>query len=121
MYDGLPFAWRGQEIKEIGSIVPLPHQVQKKPVPLPEGLEWVSFDINNFINDVLWEYTHHPMREVMFWITLHPSNPCKRKLSYSSEDNWAIAIKNKDSNKIMGGMLWYSSRRNSSETVPFIS
>ena len=89
MFEGLPFVWCGQEIKQIGPIEPLPQQVQHKPITLPEGLQWVSFDSTGVINNNF-------NRERIQWITSHP-------FSLTVKDNWCFAI---ESNAIDKYILW---------------
>ena len=69
-YEGLPVLWRGQEIKWIGPIVPLPQQVQQKPILLPKGLQWVPFDMSSVAND-LYAY---PKNDIQL-VNSHPLNP----------------------------------------------
>lgn len=52
VYEGLPFVWRGQEIKQIGPIEPLPQQVQHK-LANSKGLQWVPFYVTNVTNDLV--------------------------------------------------------------------
>ena len=108
-YEGLPFVWRGQEIKQIGPIEPLPQQVQHKPIPLPEGLQWVPYDITSVMNNLF----HNKMpstsiRERTLWTDFHPLNPTvKENMSDFSEMKWSFAVKDKATDKIVGSMLWY--------------
>ena len=90
MFEGLPFVWRGQEIKQIGPIEPLPQQVQHKPITLPEGLQWVSCDSTGVISNNF-------NRETIPWITSHP-------FSLTVKDNWCFAI---ESNAINKYILWF--------------
>ena len=52
IYEGLPFLWRDQEIKQIGLIEPL-LQVKHKPIPLPEVLQWVPYDNTMAIDQIV--------------------------------------------------------------------
>ena len=108
-YEGLPFVWRGQEIKQIGPIEPLPQQVQHETTPLPEGLQWVPFDSTSAMNNLV----HNKMpstsiRERTLWTDFHPLNPTvKENMSDLSEMKWSFAVKDKATDKIVGCMLWY--------------
>ena len=94
-YEGLPFVWRGQEIKQIGPIEPLPQQVQHKPIPLPEGLQWVPF--YNLVCD------HDSTEKRIKWVYFHPT--MKESLA---DSDWCLAVKDNTINKIKGYMLWHS-------------
>ena len=108
-YEGLPFVWRGQEIKQIGPIEPSPQQVQHKPFPLPEGLQWDPYDIASVINDLVYnQLSKNSIRERAQWIDLHPLNPTvKENMPDFSEMKWSLAVKDKATDKIVGCMLWY--------------
>ena len=101
-FEGIPFVWRGQEIKQIGPIEPLPQQVQHKPIPLPEGFQWVPWDIRSVINDLL--YDHNPILPIkeLLWSDSHPLSPTEKE-----ENKWSFAVKDKATNKLEGCMLWY--------------
>ena len=102
-YKGLPVLWRGQEVIQIGPIEPLSQNVQQKPIPLPKGSQWVPYDITSMINDLY--YTNLPSIELMQWVYLHPLNPVAKE---SMLDNkWCFGVKDKATNKIVGGMQWY--------------
>ena len=60
--------WHGQEIKQIGPIEPLPQQVQHKPIPLPEGLQWISFNNTSVINDLLY---NHMSNKLLYFQRAH--------------------------------------------------
>lgn len=108
VYEGLPFFWRGQEVKQIGPIEPLP-QVQQKLTPLPEGLQWVPYDSISFANDLKYKFNTnlYPVTELSQWITFHPLNPTVNRSIDPSENNWSFAIKDKHINEYIGGMQWY--------------
>ena len=108
-YEGLPFVWRGQEIKQIGPIEPLPQQIQHKPIPLPEGLEWVPYDITSVIDYLLYnEMSILFIREHAQWIDFHPLSPTvKDSMPDFSEKKWSLAIKDTVTDKIVGCMIWY--------------
>ena len=108
MYDGLPFVWRGQEIKQIGPIEPLPQKVQQKPIPLPEGLQWVPYDIDRIIKDILHNQMQGSVKELVQWADFHPFNPpMKESMSDSLSDKWAFAVENTTTNKLIGNMQFY--------------
>ena len=98
MFEGLPFVWRGQEIKQIGPIAPLP-QVEHTPIPLPEGLQWVDYDIQLAL-DYLFHYSQ-ALTKLTQWVDLHPLNPTVK------ENNWSFAVKDKTTKKLKGSMQWY--------------
>ena len=106
VYEGLPVLWHGQEVKQVGPIEPLPQQVQHKPVPLPERLQWVQFDITSVVDDLyvgMIAPTNH-----MQWINSHPLNPTmKVSISDSLENRWSLAVRDKSTNKIVGSMQCY--------------
>ena len=108
-YEGLPFVWRGQEIKQIGPIEPLPQQVQHKPIPLPEGLQWVPYDSTTVIDDFLYnQVPDYSIRENAQWIEFHPLSPTvKENMPDFSEKKWSLVINDKATDKIEGCMLWY--------------
>ena len=41
-YAGIPILWRGQEVREVGPIEPLPEHVRQEPYSLPQGFRWVT-------------------------------------------------------------------------------
>ena len=55
-FAGLPLLWRGQEVREIGPIEPLPKHVRQEPYSLPQGFHWVTLsssdveEVVKFIN-----------------------------------------------------------------------
>ena len=108
-YEGLPFVWRGQEIKQIGPIEPLPQQVRHKSIPVPEGLQWVPFDITSAMNDLVYnQMSILSIRERVQWIDFHPLSPTvKENMPDFSENKWSLAIRNKVTDKIVGSMQWY--------------
>ena len=102
-YEGLPFVWRGQEIKQIGPIEPLPQQVRHKPFPLHEGLQWVPFDITSVIDDLLDDRNPNlPIKELIQWTDSYPLSPTEKV-----ENRWSFAVKDKAISKLEGCMLWY--------------
>ena len=106
-YEGLPVLWRGQEVKLVGPIEPLPQKVQQKPIHLPEGLQWVPFDITSVLNDLYTGTIISPINN-MQWIDCHPLNPMVKKcISDSLENKWCFAVRDKSTNKIVGFMQWY--------------
>ena len=108
VYEGLPIMWRGQEVTQIGPIEPLPQQVQQKPIPLHEGLQWVPFDISRLQNDALYEHMVCPMMKLIQWANCHPFNPTKKEenMPDSLENEWSFAIKDTYIDKIIGCMQW---------------
>ena len=104
MYEGLPFVWRGQEVKHVGPIESLQQQARQKPMPLPKGFQWVPFDITSVINDL---HTSIP-RNDMQWVNSHPLNPTVQEYISDSLDNKrSFAVRDKFTNKIVGFMQWY--------------
>ena len=107
-YEGLPFVWRGQEIKQIGPIEPLPQKVQDKPISLPKGLRWVPYNINSIIKDLLNHQMGGSVKKLVQWIDLHPLNPiAKESMSDFSNNKWAFAVKDDTTDKIIGSMQWH--------------
>ena len=108
VYEGLPFVWRGQEIKQIGPIEPLPQQVQHKSIPLTEGLQWIPFDSTSIMNDLLYkQMSNLSITEYTQWVEFHPLSPTvKENMPDFSEKKWSLAIKDKVTDKIVGCMLW---------------
>ena len=98
-FEGLPFLWRGQEIKQIGPIEPLPQQVEHKPIPLPEGLQWVPYDHTMAITSLF--YNSQTIKEMTQWVDLHPFN------STVKENKWSFAVKDKATEKVEGYMHWH--------------
>ena len=66
--------WRGQEIKQIGPVEPLPQIIQQKPIPLSEGLQWVPYNIRRIIEDLLYDQMGGSVKELVKWMDLHPLN-----------------------------------------------
>ena len=108
-FEGLPFVWRSQEIKHIGPIEPLPQQVQHEPIPLPEGLQWIPFDITSVISDLIPnQMLNYFMSGHTQWIDFHPLSPTvKESMPDFSEKKWSLAIKDKATDKIIGSMQCY--------------
>ena len=108
-YEGLPFVWCGQEIKQIGPIEPLPQQIQHKPISLPEGLQWIPNDITSVIDDLHYnQWFIYSFRERVQWINFHPLTPTvEESIPDFSEKKWSLAVKDKATDKIVGCMLWY--------------
>lgn len=50
VWGDFPLLWRGQNVQQVGPIVPLPEQVQQKPYVLPENLHWEKVDIETIAN-----------------------------------------------------------------------
>ena len=46
-FAGLPILWRGQEVREVGPIEPLPEHVRQEPYSLPQGFHWVTISSSN--------------------------------------------------------------------------
>ena len=67
---GLPVIWIGQEVEQIGPIVPVTDKVEKKPYLLPEGFEWTSiyYEIDKTCQVVDHSDSLHPSQ----WYSLHP-------------------------------------------------
>ena len=103
MYEGLPFVWRGQDVKQYGSIKPL-SPIQQTPFNLLGGLEWVPYDYPKVVKDL-----HLPhSKEFTQWIDCHYLSPTVNDmLSNYLENKWFFAINYKDKNQLIGCMKWY--------------
>ena len=108
-YEGLPFVWRGQEIKQIGPIEPLPQQIQHKPIPLPEGLQWIPCNSTSVIGDLVSnQMPNYFIRRYAQWIDFHPLIPTvEESMPDFLEKKRSFAIKDKATDKIVGSMQWY--------------
>ena len=103
-YEGLPFVWRGQEIKQNGPIEPLPQQIQHKPIPLPEGLQWTPCNSTLVSNQMPNYFTRGHAQ----WIDFHPLIPTlEESMPDFSEKKRSFAIKDKATDKIIGSTQWY--------------
>ena len=108
MYDGLPFVWRGQEIKQIGPIEPLPQKIRQKPVSLPKGFQWAPYDIDRIIKDILHGQMGGSVKELVRWVDFHPFNPTmKESMSEFLNKKWAFAVENNTTNQLIGNMQFY--------------
>ena len=108
-YEGLLFVWRGQEIKQIGPIEPLPQQIQHKPIPLPEGLQWIPCNSTSIIGNLVSnQMPNYFIREHAQWLDFHPLIPTvEESMPDFSEKKRSFAIKDKATDKIVGSTQWY--------------
>ena len=83
--------------------------MQHKSIPVPEGLQWVPFDITSVMNDLVYnQMSILSIREHVQWIDFHPLSPTvKENMPDFSENKWSLAIKNEGTDKIVGSMQWY--------------
>ena len=100
-YAGLPILLRGQEVKEIGPIEPLPEQVRQEPYSLPQGFYWVTLSSSNVEELVKFHgrcYMKQSSNEgVMGVINHYITYPNTRK-------EWQFGIQTTDG-KLVGTML----------------
>ena len=94
---GLPILWCGQEVGEVGPIVPLPERVRQEPYSLPQGFHWVTLSDVEEIVKFMNEYgdgkiTNSPVK----FMTMHPD----------TKNEWQFGIKTTNG-KIVGIVLAY--------------
>ena len=93
----LPILLHGQEVEEVGPIVPLPERVRQEPYSLPQGFHWVTLsdhdveEIVKFINEYGGgKITNSRVK----FITMHPN----------TRNEWQFGIKTTNG-KIVGIVL----------------
>ena len=104
VWANLPILWRGQNVQQVGSIDPLPEQVQREPYLLPEGLQWAKPDIEMIASAYHNEFV--PLIEHLQWIASHPLTPYMETTTHQSVNNeWSFAIRS--NGYFVGAMLNY--------------
>jgi len=100
LWEGLPFLWRGQKMEQIGSVVPLPDQIQQENFSLTDELGWARYDIAK-IADMYSNINYSaPIKEFLQWVTFHPNIP------NTPSDTWSFSVTN-IFNEVVGAMLCY--------------
>ena len=66
--------WRGQEVGEVGSIVPLPEHVRQEPYSLPQGFHWVTLSSSDAEEVVRFLGKHSNYGSCVFdFFIMHPN------------------------------------------------
>ena len=91
----LPLLWRGQEVREIGPIEPLPEHVRQEPYSLPQGFHWVTLsssdaeEVVKFIN----KYTNTRIdNHYINFIIKHPNTRDKWQFGIRATNGKLVAV-----------------------------
>ena len=103
VWKDLPFLWKGQEVKQIGPIIPLPDPIQQDSYTLTGGLEWAKHDVDKVAGIYRRINYSSPIKELVQWATFHPNIPGANS---AFSNAWSFAVTN-IFDEVVGAMLCY--------------
>ena len=103
-FAGLPILWRGQEVGEVGPIVPLPEHVRQEPYSLPQGFHWVTLSSSDVEEVVKFIKKYHGgIKNVPKEYIMH--NIVNYFITYpNTRSEWQFGIQATDG-KLVGAIL----------------